>query len=301
MSGPPRASPATEFEVWGCRGSRSFVPSRSAIGNHTSCYSVLHGPDLLVLDAGRGILALGSALHRRAELRRVQRVHVLVSHSHLDHWEGLKDAEWFWGKEWALELTLLGTAQALHAMRTAYSHPFYVSLELLAATTGCQVSWEEIEPGDTSRRGAFEVRAEPLYHYSGDERSREWLDTLGFRVVAPDGAIVAYLSDHEPHAGTRAIEAKLLEGAHLAVYDAHWLHARHHAHGHGSQEHAARMAAAFPRTLVLAGHHGPSLPDSEIRAAQRRYARGKRNFRLAVEGRAYRFDRRRSTFVDGGR
>ena len=301
MPGPPRPSFATEFEVWGCRGSRSFVPSRSAIGNHTSCYSVLHGPDLLILDAGRGLLALGSALPRRAELKRVRRVHVLVSHAHLDHWEGLKDAEWFWGKERALEVTLLGTAQALSAIRTAYGHPFYVSLELLAATTGCQVFWEEIEPGDAKRRGAFEVRTEPLYHYSGDERSREWLDTLGFRVTAPDGATVAYLSDHEPHAGTRAVEAKLLEGAHLAVYDAHWLHARHHAHGHGSQEHAARMAAAFPGALVLAGHHGPSLPDAEIRAAQRHYSREARNFRLAVEGRTYRFDRRRSAFVDGGR
>jgi phosphoribosyl 1,2-cyclic phosphodiesterase len=301
MPGAPRPSPATEFEVWGCRGSRSFVPARSAIGNHTSCYSLHHGPDLLVIEAGRGLLALGSALDRRAALRRVRRVHVLVSHSHLDHWEGLKDAEWFWGRSRPLDVTLLGTAQALQAMRTAYSHPFYVTLELLAATTGCRVSWEEIEPGDTKQRSVFEIRTEPLYHYSGDEGSREWLDTVGFRVTAPDGACVAYLSDHEPHEGTRAIESRLLDGAHLAVYDAHWLHARHHAHGHGSQEHAARMAAAYPATLVLAGHHGPAVADRDIRAAHRRYARRARNFRLAVEGRAYRFDARRAAFVEGGR
>ncbi|MCI0548700.1 MAG: MBL fold metallo-hydrolase, partial [Candidatus Rokubacteria bacterium] len=284
-------------EVWGCRGSRSFVPRRSAIANHTSCYSILHGPDLLVLDAGRGLLALGSAVSRRAGFRGIRRVHVLVSHAHLDHWEGLKDAEWFWGKELSLEVTLLGTPQALRAIRGVYGHPFYVSLELLAAGTMCRVSWEEIEPGDTKRLGGFEVRTEPLYHYSGDERAREWLDTLGFRATAPDGATVAYLSDHEPHQGTREIEGKLLDGAHLAVYDAHWLHARHHAHGHGSQEHAAGMASAFPRTLVLAGHHGPSLLDPEIRAAHRRHGRAARNFRLAVEGEAFRFDRRREAFV----
>jgi phosphoribosyl 1,2-cyclic phosphodiesterase len=301
MPGPPRPLPATEFEVWGCRGSRSFASSRSAIGNNTSCYSILHGRDLLVIDAGRGILALGSAVHRRAALRRVLRVHILVSHAHLDHWEGLKDAEWFWEKNRGLDVTLLGTAQALQAIRTAYAHPLYVTLELLAANTGCRVSWEEIEPGDARLRAGFEIRTEPLYHYSGDEQSREWLDTVGFRITAPDGACVAYISDHEPHAGTRTMEAKLLEGAHIAVYDAHWLHARHHAHGHGSQEHASRMAAAFPRTLILAGHHGPSLPDTEIRAAQRRYARRVPNFHLAVEGRAYRFDRRRADFVEGAR
>ncbi len=297
MPGPLRPSAATEFEVWGCRGSRSFVPLRSAIGNHTSCYSVHHGPDLLVLDAGRGLLALGSAMFRRAGLRGVRRVHVLISHAHLDHWEGLKDAEWFWGRARPLDVTVLGTPQALRAIRSVYGHPFYVSLELLAAATTCRVSWEEIEPGDTKRLGGFEVRTEPLYHYSGDERAREWLDTLGFRATAPDGATVAYLSDHEPHQGTHEIEGKLLDGAHLAVYDAHWLHARHHAHGHGSQEHAAGMASALPRTLVLAGHHGPSLLDPEIRAARRRHGRTVRNFRLAVEGEAFRFDRRRGAFV----
>src|SRR6266496_1744292 len=93
MTRLPGRSEATEFEVWGCRGSRSFLPFRSSIGNNTSCYSLLHGPDLVVLDAGRGLAALGWAMARRAALRRVQRVHVLVTHAHLDHWEGLKDAE----------------------------------------------------------------------------------------------------------------------------------------------------------------------------------------------------------------
>ncbi len=297
MPRPLRPSAITEFEVWGCRGSRSFSPRRSAIGNNTSCYSIHHGPDLLVLDAGRGLLALGSALAGRADLRGVRRVHVLVSHSHLDHWEGLKDAEWFWGKMLAVEVTVLGSAQALRAIRTAYGHPSYVTLELLAAGTMSSVSWGEIEPGDARRLGGFDVRTEPLYHYSGDEHTREWLDTIGFRVTAPDGATVAYLSDHEPHRGTREIEGRLLDGAHVAVYDAHWLHARHHAHGHGSQEHAAAMASAYPTTLVLAGHHGPSLLDPEIRAAHRRHGRKARNFRLAVEGEAFRFDPRRKAFV----
>jgi phosphoribosyl 1,2-cyclic phosphodiesterase len=297
MPGPPRPTAVTEFEVWGCRGSRSFVPPRSAIGNHTSCYSIRCGADLLVLDAGRGILALGSAMTRRSDLKRVRRVHVLVSHAHLDHWEGLKDVEWFWGKGRPLEVTVVSSAQALRAIRTAYGHPFYVTLELLAAGTNSRVSWQEMEPGETKELAGFEIRTEPLYHYSGDEQDRQWLDTLGFRVTSRDGASVAYLCDHEPHQGTLDIERALLTGAHLAVYDAHWLHARHHAHGHGSQEHSASMAAAFPGTLVLAGHHGPFQLDSQIRAAHHRYARKVRNFRLAVEGQAFRFDRGRGAFV----
>jgi len=302
MGGLPRVSgTGTEFEVWGCRGSRSFVPARSAVGNQTSCYSIRQGPDLLVLDGGRGLVALGSALFADARFRSVRRVRVLVSHSHLDHWEGLKDAEWFWRKGRSLEVTVLGTAQALRAIRTAYGHPSYVTLELLAAGTNCRVSYEEMEPGEERRAGGWRIRTQPLYHYSGDEHARDWLDTLGFHVTAPDGATVAYLCDHEPHSGSREVERALLTEAHLAVYDTHWLHARHHAHGHGSVEHAAAMARDFPDTLLLAGHHGPTRGDAEIRSAYRRYGRGLPNFRLAVEGEAFRFERRRRAFRKRGR
>jgi ribonuclease BN (tRNA processing enzyme) len=294
MGGSPRVSTTgTEFEVWGCRGSRSLVPARSTIGNHTSCYSLRSGADLLVLDAGRGLVALGSAVLTGERFRSVRRVRVLVSHAHLDHWEGLKDAEWFWRKGRRLEITIAGSAQALRAIRTAYSHPSYVTLELLAAVTSSRVSFEELEAGEDRRAGAWRIRTHPLYHYSGDEHARDFLDTLGFHVTAPDGATVAYLCDHEPHSGSREVERALLTGAHLAVFDAHWLHARHHAHGHGSIEHAAAMAREFPETLLLAGHHGPTRGDAEIASAHRRYARGVPNFRLAVEGEAFRFARPR--------
>ena len=294
MGGSPRVPvTGTEFEVWGCRGSRSLVPPRSTIGNHTSCYSLRSGADLLVLDAGRGLVALSSAVVSEPRFRAVRRVRVLVSHSHLDHWEGLKDAEWFWRKGRPLEVTIAGSAQALHAIRAAYGHPSYVTLDLLAAGTRCRVAYEELEADLDRRLGAWRVRTRPLYHYSGDEHARDFLDTLGFRVSAPDGATVGYLCDHEPHTGSRDVERALLEGAHLAVYDTHWLHARHHAHGHGSIEHAAAMAREFRETLVLAGHHGPTRADAEIGAAHRRYARGVSNFRLAVEGEAFRFVRAR--------
>ena len=76
---------------------------------------------------------------------------------------------------------------------------------------------------------------------------------------------------HEPHPETREVEERLLWQSHLAVYDAHFADIRQHAHGHGSQEHAAFMAREHPGTLVLGGHHGPIFSDTEIRAAYRRH------------------------------
>ena len=143
---PGRSGSPTEFEVWGCRGSRSFVPLRSAIGNNTSCYSLLHGRDLVVLDAGRGLAALGWAMARRAAFRKVERAHVLVTHAHLDHWEGLKDAEWFWRKG-TLDVSIHGSAQAVRAIQTAYEYPLYVNLEMLAAGRVRSVRFETLEAG----------------------------------------------------------------------------------------------------------------------------------------------------------
>lgn len=294
---PP--SRPTVFEVWGCRGSRSLVPHCSDVGNYTSCYSVLHGRELFVLDAGRGLAALARALFEDRRFSRVRRAHLLISHAHMDHWEGIKDAEWFWSRRNGIDVQILGTAETLGAVRTGYSHPLYVALELLSKRTVRGLTWRMVRAGEKRRIAGFTLRTGPLFHYSGEGRSIQVLDAIGFRLTAPDGAIIAYLSDHEPRPSTGAAERDLLEGAHLALYDAHFPNVRNHMHGHGSQEHAARMAREHPQTLVLAGHHGPAFSDRQILSAYRRHRRGAPNFELAVEGREYRFDLRRQAFVPG--
>jgi hypothetical protein len=231
----------------------------------------------------------------------VTTIHLLVSHAHLDHWEGIKDADWFWRKHNGLEVRILGSRQALQAIRTAYSHPLYVDLKLLARTTVDEVGYVPLRAGESRRLGPFALRTDALHHYSGELRNPRRLDTLGFRLKAPDGAEVAYLSDHEPTSTTGGVERRLLRGAHVAVVDAHFANAEQHAHGHGSQEYAAGLARTHPRTLVLAGHHGPVQTDVQIRAARARHGRGVPNFALAVEGASYVFDRGAGRFVPRGR
>jgi ribonuclease BN (tRNA processing enzyme) len=156
--------------------------------------------------------------------------------------------------------------------------------------------WMPLEAGERRRIGPFMLTTFPLHHYSGAGRSKRFLDTVGYRLGVSDGPVVTYLSDHEPLAETRATEDAALRGAHLAVYDAHFRDAGEHMYGHGSQEHAAAMARAHPATLVLAGHIGPMYSDAEVLTAFRRHARRAPNFRLAVQGARYSWNRRRSAF-----
>jgi len=56
------------------------------VGGNTSCVEVTGGGSRVILDAGSGIRALGDALMKRGEHKRV---HLLLSHVHWDHVMGI--------------------------------------------------------------------------------------------------------------------------------------------------------------------------------------------------------------------
>src|SRR5262245_30098260 len=74
--------------IWGCRGSIPTPgPETAGCGGNTSCVEVsLDNGAVLVLDAGTGIRRLGNALQERG----TRRIHLLLTHLHLDHLEGLR-------------------------------------------------------------------------------------------------------------------------------------------------------------------------------------------------------------------
>jgi ribonuclease BN (tRNA processing enzyme) len=273
-----------EFEIWGARGSRSLTPPLSAIANYTSCYTVRSGGDLFVLDGGRGLGVLSHSLSTERRFSSVERVHLLLSHSHMDHWEGLKDADWFWTNGNGLNLSVYGPEEALSAVRRGYAHPAYVPLEILASRTLGSLDSRALELGKSQRIRGWSVETFALNHYSGGGAARNRLDTLGYRLRSSEGFVLAYLCDHEPNSSTEADEARMLAGAHIAVIDAHFADRAEHAYGHGSQEHAASLARRNPDTFVLAAHHGPTSDDRDIRRAHRRHGRGLSNYAVAEEG-----------------
>ena len=120
---------------------------------------------------------------------------------------------------------------------------------------------------------------------------------LGYRVRSREGFSLAYLCDHEPTIETEAIEVSMLKDASVAIVDAHFPDRAQHAFGHGSQEHAAALARRFPKTLILAGHHGPTASDAAIRRAHRQHGKSAQNFAIAAEGMRLRWNVRRGLSV----
>src|SRR5436190_390477 len=89
-SGPPPQTMGRRAEMkvklWGTRGSiPSPGPETIRYGGNTSCVGVtLSDGSMLALDAGTGIRSLGLALAAEPA-----RLHILLTHLHLDHIQGL--------------------------------------------------------------------------------------------------------------------------------------------------------------------------------------------------------------------
>lgn len=79
----------TTVTFWGTRGSISTPGNDTGTyGGNTPCVEVTDGADTLILDAGTGIRLLGKTLLAKAAPRS-HTYHILLSHTHWDHIQGL--------------------------------------------------------------------------------------------------------------------------------------------------------------------------------------------------------------------
>jgi phosphoribosyl 1,2-cyclic phosphodiesterase len=270
-----------EITFWGVRGSYPVPgPQTVRYGGQTSCVEVRSASgDGLILDAGTGLRALGQKLAR--ESGGVPRVHhVLLSHVHWDHIQGLPFFE---------PAYIPGTTISVYALLTASDelqqviggitrHEFFpVPLEAAPA----QITYNEVEPGVRMQLGEFSVLPIALNHPFG---------AVGYRIDA-EGTSVAYIADtapfdevlHKQHFlrglepltdADREVLQKIradlvasLVGCHTVVYDTHFVMDEYHKfphYGHSAPEHALEICgeAKVPRIVLF--HHAPSHDDDML-------------------------------------
>ena len=279
-----------EVDIWGARGSRSVTPPTSTIANYTSCYSVRCGDTVFVFDGGRGLGVFSRAMQNERRFANVATIQLLLSHSHMDHWEGLKDADWFWKRGDVGRLWIWGPDEAQRAITQGYAHPSYVPLEILSLQKLDDLQFRKLKAWDRRQVRGWQFGCFPLNHYSGMGKDKKHLNALGFRLRTPQGAVISYLCDHEPTDATERLERQLVRGATLAIVDAHFADRKDQAFGHGSVEHAASLARTYPETMVLSAHHGPMMEDDLLRDCFASHGKGLRNFALAIEGERWRWN-----------
>jgi phosphoribosyl 1,2-cyclic phosphodiesterase len=247
--------------VWGCRGSLA-TPGADTVryGGNTSCVEVrLDSGDTLVLDAGTGIRPLGAAM----DLSSVRELHILLTHLHLDHLQGLGFFRPLFQPD--LEIHLWGPTspvQSLAERIAMYLSPPLFPVRL--ADVPAKLTFHNA-PEEPVTIGSATIRASNVAHQG---------PTVGYRIEEA-GRTLAYLPDHEPSLGvdlgdqppTWISGHDIAQDADVLLHDAQYgddEYPHHVGWGHSAFEHVMQFAQkAGVDTLVLF-HHDPYHTDDEL-------------------------------------
>jgi phosphoribosyl 1,2-cyclic phosphodiesterase len=240
-------------------------------GGNTSCVQLeLSDGTILVLDAGTGIRSLGLSL---APSDRP--LHILLTHLHLDHIQGLMFFAPMFRAE--SEIVIYGPSDpAAQGASLRDRLARYISAPLTPVEIRelpAHMSFREAETTEWEI-GPARIRAMSVTHRG---------PTLGFRVSEGD-QVVAYIPDHEPGLGAplARLEDEWISGLELSrragvlIHDAQYTDEEYPGHlgwGHSSISDLLTLARRADARHVLAFHHDPLHSDErldEIAAAARR-------------------------------
>lgn len=241
------------LRFWGVRGS---IPTpqadRLGYGGNTSCLEIggLNSGEIFIIDGGSGIRALGEALAQR---RPIERVHILLTHFHWDHIQGLP----YFPPLFRAETEIVfysdrSAAQARGLLQAQMADPFFpLPFEAIPS----RADFRQVVCGQPFQVGQLTVEAFRLHHPQG---------AVGYRVEG-QGQVLVHASDHEH--GNPEIDAGLVRvarAADLLVMDAQYTpeeYAGKVGWGHSSYVHATEAAQEAGVRHLSLFHHDPAHND----------------------------------------
>jgi phosphoribosyl 1,2-cyclic phosphodiesterase/ActR/RegA family two-component response regulator len=272
---------AATIRFWGVRGSIPTPgPTTVRYGGNTSCVEVRTGGEIIVLDAGTGLRALGQAL--AAEFKdQPLNLTLLLTHTHWDHIHGLPYFLPIYQPNTRVRiLGYEGARQGLASvLSTQMESPYFpIGLDKLPST----VAIEELRQLDF-QVGAVRVQACPANHPG---------ICMGYRLHTSGGSI-AFFPDNEtgyahwalpPHPGGPMPEglppsthedrlARFLTDVQVLIMDAQYTVAEFESHtgwGHGCVDDVVALALKARARQLFLFHHDPDHDDGQVgRMAER--------------------------------
>lgn len=253
---------ALRVRFWGARGSIPTPgPAMLGYGGNTSCVELtLSDGTELILDAGTGIRELGLVRRDGPEP-----VHLLLTHLHLDHIQGLMFFTPLFDPQ--AEVRVWGPAaldgSLLNRLARYLSAPLApIEMRELPAT----VSFEEVS-SHAWAIGPARVEAAFVNHRG---------PTLGYRITDGD-VTVAYIPDHEPALGQRLDRSSpewisglgLARDADLLIHDCQYTDAEYGEHvgwGHSALGDTLAFAQRSGARRLALFHHDPLHDDAALDA-----------------------------------
>jgi phosphoribosyl 1,2-cyclic phosphodiesterase len=250
---------SARLKIWGCRGSVPTPgPDTVQYGGNTSCVEIRTDDETaIVLDAGSGIRALGAELLARG----TRRVHLFLTHLHLDHLEGLRFFAPLWDER--ISVDLWGPPSPVESLRDRILRSFSPPLfPLDFRDIPARITFHDLPR--PWRADSLSLTADFVLHPG---------PTLGFRIDTGSSTVV-YLPDHEPalagFAGRPAewISGGMLSlGADLLLHDAQYFEDEYGERigwGHSSVDAAVAFARTVDARQLVLFHHEPNHSDRTL-------------------------------------
>ena len=292
------SAPMTRLKFWGVRGSIATPgPETVGYGGNTSCVELRVNGEIIILDAGTGIRALGLALEEEFKDLPI-RINLLITHTHWDHIQGFpfflpaykpKNIVKIFGFD--------GARQGLqNTLSSQMESPYFpISMEKMPSN----IAIKEIQE-TTFTVGSVAVQAQFMKHTGL---------CAGYRLETPGGAI-CYLPDVELEDRVRkrwlddtivlkpgerdrtpAEDVSLIEfirDAEALIIDSQYDVAEYSQHvgwGHSCAEDSVAFALHAGVKRLYMFHHDPDHTDAQLAkmVERARQIAGKRRSPLIVE------------------
>jgi phosphoribosyl 1,2-cyclic phosphodiesterase len=251
-----------KLTFWGVRGSTPTLERDTwRYGGNTACLELdVSGGPHFILDCGTGLRMLGNHLHAlHNRWSRWQNdggieAHVLVTHYHWDHIQGLPFFHPFFEAQnrfhlYSFQSKHLGRNSLRQVLEAQFASPYFpIDVSMMTA----ERSFREIEGGDQWDVNGTHVSTAWLNHPQG---------CLGYRMDTPAGSIV-YATDNEP--GVREFDnnlRQLAQGADVLIYDAQYspeqLASTRKGWGHSCWLEGVKVARDTNVRNLILFHHDP--------------------------------------------
>lgn len=242
---------------WGVKGScPGAFPGAYAYSVNTSCVEISNEDELIILDAGSGLVFLGQS---ERDFSRYKRMSLFITHYHYDHLIGIPFFKPFYQSD--LEFHVYGPVGESHgpeqAVKALFSPPF---LPMGFEALGAKIHFHPLHTCDFVSLLNGDVTTLSTDHPGGN---------LAYK-VSFNGKTFAYLTDLGHDFSYHQNLVDFCRGAHWIYYDANftqseYFHSKYEGWGHSTHAKGIALFDEAQSEKLFLGHHALHRTDDELR------------------------------------